>query len=581
MLKELSIRNFAIIDDLQIGFSDGLTILSGETGAGKSIILNAVNLLLGSRASADMVRSGTENAELEALFEITGCYRVADIMADHGYDPSEGLLIRRIISRNDTNRVYINGRIATIQLLNAITENLASISGQHAHQLLLKEEQHLLVLDQYGGLVPLREAVRVCLKNMLPLLEKLKASVAIKERQAEQIELLEFQKNEIAAVNPAPDEDQVLEQERMRLKNAEELYQTVYNSIESLYSAPGSVMEKLVAVKKDLDKISRIDGQLNSKTKSLSEAAYQIEDLIEGLRRYLNSIQMDDRQLEAVEERLDTLNKLKRKYGGSLDAVFEKLESIQQNLDGIENISGKIEETEVQISALHTQLKDQVLSLSRERKKTAAGFARKVIEQLATLKMPQTNFEVLLQHTTAPENADPYLAAENCMITETGIDRATFLISPNVGETLKPLASIASGGELSRVILALKALLASTDSVETVVFDEVDAGIGGGVAEVVGKKLADLAGHHQVICITHLPQIAKFADQHFCISKRVSKGRTRTAINRLNDDERYKEIARMLGGEKITQTTLAHAREMLDHRSSRQLSPSKSKGENP
>ncbi|MCK5202722.1 MAG: hypothetical protein KAR15_02575, partial [Desulfobacterales bacterium] len=348
--------------------------------------------LLGSRASADLVRGGAESAELEALFEIADASRVAKIISEHGYEPSEGLLVRRIISRHDANRVYINGRMATIQLLNTITENLASISGQHAHQLLLKEEQHLLILDQYGGLIPLREAVSICFNKMLPQLEKLKELKTIKERQAEHIELLEFQKKEITAANPVPGEDQDLEQERLRLKNAEELYQTVYNSIESLYSAPGSVMEKLVAVKKDLDKISRIDGQLNSKTESLQDTAYQIEDLIEGLRSYLNSIQMDEKQLEAVEERLDTLNQLKRKYGGSLDAVFEKLKSIEQGLCGIENMSEKIKEAETHIDQLHTELKDLSLKLSRKRKKTADSFAKKVMGQLATLKMSKTNF---------------------------------------------------------------------------------------------------------------------------------------------------------------------------------------------
>jgi DNA repair protein RecN (Recombination protein N) len=311
VLKELSIRNFAIIDDLQIDFSQGLTILSGETGAGKSIILNAVNLLLGSRASTDLVRSGAESAELEALFEIAGSSQVSKIMSAHGYEASEGLLIRRIISRHDANRVYINGRIATIQLLNTITENLASISGQHAHQLLLREEQHLFILDQFSGLMPLREALSICFNQMIPQLEELKKLKAIKERQAEQVELLEFQKKEITAANPAPDEDRNLERERVRFKNAEELYQTVYNSIESLYSAPSSVMERLVAAIKDLDKISQIDGQLNSKTKRLQDTAYQIEDLIEELRSYLNSIQMDEKQLEAVEERLDCLNRLR------------------------------------------------------------------------------------------------------------------------------------------------------------------------------------------------------------------------------------------------------------------------------
>jgi DNA repair protein RecN (Recombination protein N) len=564
MLKELSIRNFAIIDDLQISFSAGLTILSGETGAGKSIILSAVNLLLGSRASADLVRTGAENAELEALFEITGSGRVADIMTEHGYAPSDGLLVRRIISRSDMNRVYINGRMATIQLLNAITENLASISGQHVHQLLLKEEQHLLILDQFGGLTPLRAEVSTYFHQLIPMLEKLEKLNTLKMQQTEHKELLEFQLREITAANPAKGEDKALEQERARLKNAEELYQVVYNSIESLYSAPGSVIEKLVDVKKNLDKISQIDQQLKSKTANLSDTTYQIEDLIEGLRSYLNSIQMDEKQLEAVEERLDTLNKLKRKYGGAIEAVFERLESIEQDLTHVENITESIRDTETQIGELHTQLKDRALILSRKRKKTAASFAKKVINQLATLMLSKTEFQVSLHSLPVDEGTNPYLAAKNRMITATGIDRATFLIAPNIGETLKPLASIASGGELSRVVLALKALLAKTDSVETVVFDEVDAGIGGGVAEVVGKKLADLANHHQVICITHLPQIAKFGDRHYRISKHVSQGRTHTSIRLLNDEDRYKEIARMLGGEKITQATLEHAREMLE-----------------
>ena len=564
MLKELSIRNFAIIDDLQICFSDGLTILSGETGAGKSIILNAVNLLLGSRASADMVRTGAQNAELEALFEISGSSRVAELMAEHGYNSSEGLLVRRIISRSDANRVYINGRIATIQLLNAITENLASISGQHVHQLLLKEEQHLLILDRFGGLMSFREEVSSYFHQMLPMLEKLKELKTIKERQTEHIELLEFQLNEITTANPIKGEDKSLEQERVRLKNAEELYQVVYNSIESLYGASGSVIENLVDIKKNLDRISQIDPQLQSKTAKLSETTYQIEDLIEELRSYLSLIQMDGKQLEAVEERLDTLNKLKRKYGGSIDTVFDKRKSIEQDLASVENISDSIRDTETQISKLHKKLKDRALNLSRKRKQTAEKFGKKVINQLATLRMSKTEFKASLQAIAADEKTNPYLTANHHMISETGTDRVTFLIAPNIGEALKPLASIASGGELSRVVLALKALLARTDSVETVVFDEVDAGIGGGVAEVVGKKLADLAGHHQVICITHLPQIAKFGDQHYRISKQVTKGRTRTSIDLLGDEDRTEEIARMLGGEKITQTTLEHAREMLD-----------------
>jgi DNA repair protein RecN (Recombination protein N) len=564
MLKELSIRNFAIIDDLQIGFPDGLTILSGETGAGKSIILNAVNLLLGSRASADLVRTGAKTAELEALFHISPNSSVARMMSDQGYDPAEGLLIRRIIARSDSNRVYINGRLATIQVLNTITENLASISGQHAHQGLLKEEQHLLILDQFGGLMSLRQKVYDHYHQILPLIDELHQLITIHNRQAEHIELLQFQKKEISDARIIPAEDSELEQERQRLKNAETLYQIVHGSIEELYGVSGSVIERMLAVKKNLERAGQIDSQLNSGAGSLAETAYRIEDLIEELRSYLKLIQIDEPRLEAVEERLDELNKLKRKYGGSLAAVQTQLATIEQELLSVENISEKIDEVKKLIAGRRDRCKELALKLSRNRKKAAGDLARKIIEALASLKMVQTTFKVDLDTIPWSEKANRYLKIDDHTLTETGIDRAIFMIAPNLGEDLKPLAAIASGGELSRVVLALKAILAETDSVETVIFDEVDAGIGGGTAEVVGRKLSELAAHHQIICITHLPQIAKFGEHHFSISKHVIDGRTRTTIQPLSEKNRHREIARMLGGEDITTTTLKHARELLE-----------------
>ena len=564
MLKELSIRNFAIIDDLQIGFSEGLTILSGETGAGKSIILNAVNLLLGSRASADLVRSGAKTAELEALFHISPNSGVSAIMSELGYDPAQGLLIRRIIARSDGNRVYINGRLATIQILNTITENLASIAGQHAHQGLLKEDEHLLILDRFGGLMPQRQKVYDQYHQLLPLIDELEKLKKIRERQAEHLELLQFQKKEISDAGIVPGEDADLEQERLRLKNAETLCQIVNGSIEELYGAPGSVIERLLEVKKNLERAGQIDSQLNSGAGRLAESTYHIEDLIEELRSYLRLIQIDEQRLEVVEERLDELNKLKRKFGGSLQAVQSQLESIEQELSNVENIGEKINSVKKLIAGLHDRCKAAALRLSKNRKKAAGALAQKIIKALASLKMVQTIFKVDLNTISWNPKTERHLNIDDHTLTETGIDRVTFMIAPNLGEDLKPLATIASGGELSRVILALKAILAETDSVETVIFDEVDAGIGGGTAEVVGRKLAELAQHHQVICITHLPQIAKFGEHHFSISKHVIDGRTQTAIQPLSNDERHKEIARMLGGEDITSTTLEHARELLE-----------------
>jgi DNA repair protein RecN (Recombination protein N) len=523
-----------------------------------------VNLLLGSRATIQLIRTDAESAELEATFQIAFKSRVSEIMVQHGYNSSEELLIRRIISRNGRHRIYINGRLATIQLLNSITENLASISGQHEHQGLLKEEQQLLILDQFGGLVPLRKQVSKLFHEILPLITELKKLNAIKDRQSEHIELLEFQKKEIIQTSITPGEDSALEKERMRLKNGETLYQAAHDSIEALYNTQGAVVERLVEVRRNLDRVCQIDSELSSAAKGIADTTFQIEDIIEELRNYLKNIQIDETRLEDVEARLDILQKLKRKYGGSLDAVIAHLESIEHELSEVENISDKINATEAKLSELHSQLAKLALKLSEKRDHTAINLAKKLEMELTTLKMSQTQFQVFLCTISAGDKADPYLTIDGKTIDETGIDCASFLIAPNVGENLKPLAGIASGGELSRVVLALKAILAETESVETVVFDEVDAGIGGGVAEVVGKKLSFLARHHQVICITHLPQIAKFGDHHFKISKHVEQGRTITNIDPLGDEERIKEIARMLGGVEITRATIDHAREMLD-----------------
>jgi DNA repair protein RecN (Recombination protein N) len=566
MLRELSIRNFAIIDDLQITFSEGLAILSGETGAGKSIIINAVNLLFGSRATAKLIRTGYETAELEALFQIKKQSPIAKIMNDKGYNPEEGLLIRRIISRKDRHRIYINGRLTTIGILNLITENLASISGQHAHQGLLKEDQQLAIIDQFGGLTAVRENVSRCFHEIAPLIRQLNDLKHKRGRQSEHIQLLEFQQKEIRQASVTLGEDTGLEQERARLKNSEALFQAVQGGIEMLYDSQGAVIDGLLTVKKGLDEASTLDPLLAPKAERIAEAAFHLEDVADELRSYLKNIQMDESRLDTVEERLDTLVKLKRKYGGSLEAVLFRMESIGHELSEMENLSENIAATENKLFELHGKLTQLTHKLSRDRKKTAKTLAQKVEKELTSLKMPHTKFKISFRTMPADEDGDPYLTIKEQAVFETGIDQVTFLIAPNVGEPLKPLSSIVSGGELSRVVLALKAILAETEAVETIVFDEVDAGIGGSVAEVVGKKLSSLARHHQIICITHLPQIAKFGNHHFRISKQVSDGRTSTTIKRLREPERVKEIARMLGGEKITRATLNHAHEMLGKR---------------
>jgi DNA repair protein RecN (Recombination protein N) len=565
MLRELSIRNFAIIDDLRIQFAPGLTILSGETGAGKSILINAINLVLGSRASAALIRSGCEAAEIEALFQISPQSAAARTMDANGYTSSEGLLIRRIISRTDSNRIYINGRLATMQLLGTITENLASISGQHVHQNLLKEEYHLLILDQFGGLLSQRQAVFDAYHEILPLIDKLERLKTLKNQRAQQVELLHYQRDEIESAALTEGEDAGLEKERNRLKNSELLFQTVFQAVEEIYSGQGSAAEMLTTVRKNLEKAVRVDSALSPGVEHLIQMNFLLEELVDHLRNYLKTVEMDESRLEAVEERLDLINKLKRKYGGSLDGVFAHSKAISLELDEVENVDEQITATEKKLTGCHNQLTESALNLSRQRRNTASTLAHAVEAELENLKMGQSRFEVALHHVSTGDRTSDFLKVNGMQVFDSGLDRAVFRIAPNVGEEVKPLTAIASGGELSRIVLALKSILAATDAVETVVFDEVDAGIGGGTAEVVGQKLLELSAHHQVICITHLPQIAKFGAHHLSISKRVVKGRTLTAITVLDEKSRVEELARMLGGVDITPATLNHARELLKY----------------
>jgi DNA repair protein RecN (Recombination protein N) len=563
MLQELSIRQFAIIDDIRITFEDGLTILSGETGAGKSIIINAVNLILGSRASEKMVRTGADSAEVEALFRVEPDSPVAQSMETHGFSVSEGLLIRRIVSRSDRHRVYINDRLSTMQVLKTLTQHMASISGQHAHQGLLKEDQQLLILDQIGGLLPLRKKVHEAFHSLLPLIRQYHKLVKSKDRQQDQLDLLRFQQQEIQAARITVGEDTELEKEIARLKNAQVLMEVIHGSIDALYSASGAVVERIMEVGKQLTHASRIDAELESSSEALSESAYKVEDVVTSLRAYLGKIQVDESRLEAAEERMDLLVKLKRKYGKTLEDIVEKEATIEQALAQVENLSGKISESHKALLDIKARTGALCEQLSKKRQAAARHLSRAAEDELATLKMNQTRFQVSLTPGVSNVEPDPFLLSNDRLMTETGFETVRFMIAPNIGEALKSMSDIASGGELSRIVLALKAILAQTDAVETIIFDEVDAGIGGTVAEVVGNKLAKLSRFHQVICITHLPQIARFGRQQFKIAKQVVGRRTATTIQKLTPDERIDEIARMMAGENVTAKTLAHASEMM------------------
>ena len=575
MLRELAIKNFAIIDDIRISFSRGLSVLTGETGAGKSIIIEAVNLLLGGRASADLVRTGEKSAELEAFFEIPPESGAAKIMKSREMDPEEGLIIRRIIALNGRHRIFINSSQSTIQLLKQVTENLASISSQHAHQGLLKEDNHLDILDRFAGTWPLRNEVNQMYHKLIPLVKEIARIKENMEKLSEENDFLKFQINEIESAKIQIDEDIKLEAERNRLKKGREIFEAMQAAMDVIYTREESILERLGSIRAGFEKHSEVDGGLIPIVEKLSRTMFELEDLNEELRGMAERIDLSPEILEETEARLDDIQKLKRKYGSAaLSDLFAFYENLKDKISGTESMAQKIKVMEKKAAKLSTKLGAKALFLSSKRKSATKKLSRLAENELKELDMGDTLFQIDLTHVPVravkdqkPQDFDSDPASINGLrIFATGIDKVSFLMAPNPGEAPKPLIRIASGGELSRVVLALKAILSKTESLGTLVFDEVDAGIGGKTADKVGRKISRLAETYQVLCITHLAQIAKYGTTHFKIEKQVKNKRTATSITPLiSQEDRTREIARMMGGDTITEATLAHASELLEN----------------
>jgi len=558
MLAQLTISDFAIISHLEIDFRSGLNILSGETGAGKSIIINAVNLILGGRASADLIRSGSKEARVEALFNLPDNSLISEYISKMDIPFNGELLIKRTISREGRNRIMINGSMATLQMLSGIGMMMISISGQHEHQLLLKQDNHLYLLDDFGDLA----AERMELAESFNRYEALKESCVriekeIKESRERQ-DLALFQINEIESANILDGEDKLLEEERKRLRYAEQLKDIITGSYETLYEKEDSVLSAVSLCIKGMEKGADMDHRLESIGKSLSSARAELEEIALHLRDLQDSVIISPLRLEEVEDRLQLLNRLKRKYGPTLEDIM----SFKEDLSGmINNLDLKEKELEGTKRDLKKQEQDTIsraVALSLKRKGAAKKMEKSMEAELDLLEMGGTRFEVRFtqENTDSPERLISLIRSD-------GYDRVEFMLSPNVGEELRSLSRIASGGELSRIMLALKTILARKASLETIIFDEVDSGIGGATAEVVGEKLGSLAKYHQILCITHLPQIASKGEAHFLVTKTVKRNRVQTIISALNKEERVKEIARLMGGKVISEQAIALAREML------------------
>ncbi len=555
MLVELRIKNFAIIDELHCRFGPGLNVISGETGAGKSILIGAVGLLLGERASPDIIRTSEETAVVEALFQTDETDRLEEALADMGLEGEDGLLLRRVVTRSGKNRVYVNGSPATLGMMARLSEALINICGQHEHQLLLRAENHLDILDDFGGLGPPRRAYERLFGEYGELNARVRELSERKREGREREELLRYQLQEIEAAAPAAGEDERLLAEKKVLANVQKLQESAQRAYDTLYGREGSVLSELRQVLTDVREIGQLDAGFALSEKDVEAIYYQAEDWALTLREYARRLSFEPERAAAVDERLEVLARLKRKYGGSLNVVLDRAEAMRTELAVGAHIDEDLDAAEAGLKAAHTRLIAQAETLSGQRKAAAAVLERAVEKELRTLRMPDVRFSVAFR-----AGAD---GAEGPALNARGMDEAEFFLSTNIGEELKPLHRIASGGELSRIILALKKVLARTGSVATIVFDEVDSGIGGATAEVVGERLRDVARHHQVLCITHLPQIACFGDRHYRVAKSVVGERTTSQVEVLSETGRLEEIARMLGGVDVTDRTRAHAREML------------------
>ncbi|MBT1073102.1 DNA repair protein RecN [Pelotalea chapellei] len=548
MLTDLSITNIAIIDSLHLSFGRGLTMLTGETGAGKSIIIDAVGLIMGGRASADLIRSGEEEASVEALFDVGERQELRQLLEESGFECDGELLIKRSISRAGKNRIFINGNMATLSLLTDISRRLINIYGQHESQTLLRPDNQLLLLDTFAGCIPLREKFSE-IHGRLQVLKRRLEHLDEEEREAaRRLDLLSFQSEEIAAAGLKAGEDTDLEEERQLLANAEKLGGVSGEAFERLYGGEGAILGQLRRISSSIAEIASIDQTLSETAASIEGAYLQLEDAAISLRDYSSRIESDPASLQQTDDRLDQIGRLKKKYGTTIEEILGYKQRIDSELETLADQQLDRQQLETECQHLAAEMETCGAELTARRSAAAAELKKSLEAEVHQLAMKNAIIEAGLTPLTEPRS--------------TGYERVEFLFSPNPGETPRPLAKVASGGELSRLMLAIKQVLPEGD-VPTLVFDEVDTGIGGATSELVGAKLKNVAGSQQVLCITHLPQVAAFADHHLQVEKQVLNGRTATTVIALDDDSRTGEIARMLGGTTITDTTRTHAREMI------------------
>jgi len=565
MLLQLDIRNIALIDEVNIELGEGLNILTGETGAGKSIIIDSINAVLGERTSREVIRTGSEKASIDAVFQVDADV-LSDIFDEIGVEPEEDgtLILSREITQSGRNTCRVNGKIVPVSIMKTIGERLIDIHGQHDNQSLLRTQNHIDLLDSFGGdrIGEIKRQYSKLLEQYKQTLAQIKAITADPAERERKLDILNFQIAEISDAKLKTGEEEELGRQRLLLANAEKIASSlgqVYSGIITGDKGEKPAVDMMNDALYHLSSMARLGEKYDELAGRLQDIIYQVDDLGTDIRKELDQVEVNPALLEQIEERLDLIYKLKRKYGESIEKIHEFYESALKQRDEIiktEEIANELGKKRIELEAA---LYDLASKLNQERVKAASLLEDRICTQLDDLEMKRAKFKVDIQFDTVSDNE------AGRKFTANGLDRVEFLISPNAGEPLKPLAKIASGGEMSRIMLAIKTILAQVDKIPTMIFDEIDSGVSGRAAQKVGEKLSYISNSHQVICVTHLAQIASMADNHFLIEKIYDKASTITKVSKLDNESIIKEISRLVGGSDSSYTSLKYAEEMVQN----------------
>ena len=564
MLQRLYIRDFTLIEELEVEFNSGLNIVTGETGAGKSIIVGALKLILGDRASTDVVRPGGKKAIVEGVFEARDDEDFRQLLVENEIEQSTQLILRREISSTQS-RAFINDSPVTVGVLKQIASELVDLHGQHEHQSLLRPETHLKLVDGFGGLEGLLRAYSEQYDRVKALKNK-RDQIASKERELRQEkDLLAFQTNEIDTVAPIPGEEDELEAERRILSNAEKLYEATSALFDLLHNSESAIGDLLVRARNELQDLCRIDTDFEATRSEIASAQISVSEAAAFLQDYNSRIEFNPERLEEIRERLIEFDRLKRKYGGTIEAVLSFRSDIQERYELATDFEGALSRISKEFKAACLELSDVAMRLSSKRMSAGSQIESALVKEMAHLGMPSSQFNVSLSRT-ADANGWVTNGTDRFAASPKGIDECSFYISANQGMEPMPLAKVASGGEISRIMLALKSILAKSERMPILIFDEIDTGISGAIAQRVGDCMLDLGSYHQIIAITHLPQVASAGSTHFKVEKWSEGGETRTSMKQLTSDERRVEIASLLSGSAITEASLHSAQELIESR---------------